>query len=40
MQRQPSSFNDIEFSTLNWAGDSVFDYAFDDYLLLSISHFL
>jgi len=30
MQRQPSGFDDMEFSTLNWVGDSVFDDPFDD----------
>jgi len=30
MQRQPSGFDDMKFSTLNWVGDSVFDHAFDD----------
>jgi len=30
MQRQPSGFDDMEFSTLNWAEDSILDDAFDD----------
>jgi len=30
IQRQPSSFDDMEFSTLNWVEDSVFNDAFDD----------
>jgi len=28
MQRQPSGFDDMEFSTLNWIGESVFDDVF------------
>ena len=30
MQRQPSGFDDMKFSTLNWVEDSIFDYAFDE----------
>ena len=30
MQRQSSRFDDMEFSTLNWVGDSIFDDASDD----------
>ena len=30
IQRQPSGFDDMEFSTLNWLGDSIVDNAFDD----------
>jgi len=30
LQRQPSNFNDIETSTLNWVEDSIFYGEFDD----------
>ena len=40
MQRQPSEFNDVELSTLNWVGDSVFNDAVDDVFATDMSHFL
>jgi len=30
LQRQSSGFDDIEFSTLNWVDDYIFDEEFDD----------
>ena len=35
LQRQPSGFDDVEISTLNWVEDSNFDDEFDEML----SHF-
>ena len=40
MQRQPSRFDNIEFSTLNWVGDSIFDYAFDNVFATEYESFL
>ena len=40
MQRQPSGFDDMEFSTLNWVGDSIFDDAFDDIFATEYESFL
>jgi len=40
MQRQPSGFDDMEFSTLNWVGDSVFYNAFDDVFATKYESFL
>ena len=40
MQRQPSRFDDMKFSTLNWVGDSVFDDAFDDVIATEYEPFL
>jgi len=40
MQRQPSGFDDMEFSTLNWVEDSVFDDAFDEIFVAKCESFL
>jgi len=40
MQRQPSGFDDMEFSTLNWVEDSVFDDAFDEMFATECKSFL
>ena len=40
IQRQPSGFDDMEFSTLNWVGDSIFDDAFDDVFATKSESFL
>jgi len=40
MQRQPSGFNDMELSTLNWVKDSVFDDAFDEMFATEYEFFL
>jgi len=40
MQRQPSGFDDMEFSTLNWAKDSVFDDASDEMFAIEYESFL
>jgi len=39
-QRQPSHFYDIEFSTLNWVEDSIFDDDFDDMFAIEYESFL
>jgi len=39
-QRQPSGFDDMEFSTLNCIGDSVFNDAFDDVFANEYESFL
>ena len=40
MQRQPSGFDDMEFSTLNWVEDSVFDDDFDNVFAAEHESFL
>ena len=40
MQRQSSRFDDMEFSTLNWVGDSIFNDAFDDLFVTEYDSFL
>jgi len=40
MQRQPSSFDDMEFSTLNWVKDFVFDDDLDDMFVAEYESFL
>jgi len=40
MQRQPSGFDNMEFSTLNWVEDSVFDDAFDEMFAVEYESFL
>jgi len=39
IQRQPSDFDDMEFSTLNWAEDSAFDDDFDDVFAVEYESF-
>jgi len=39
MQRQPSGFDDMEFSTLNWVEDFVFDDAFDEMIAAEYKSF-
>ena len=40
MQRQPSGFDDMEFSTLNWVGDSILDDASDDVFAAKYESFI
>jgi len=40
MRRQRSGFAYMKFSTLNWVGDSIFDYAFDDVFATKYESFL
>ena len=40
LQRQPSGFDDVEFSTLHWVEDSVLDDARDDVFAIEYEPFL
>jgi len=40
MQRQPSGFDDMEFSTLNWVEDTIFGDAFDEMFTAKYESFL
>jgi len=40
MQRQPSGFDDMKFSALNWVEDSIFDDAFDEMFVAKYGSFL
>jgi len=40
LQRQPSGFDDMEFSTLHWVGDSILEDAYDDVFAAEYESFL